>query len=92
MFLVEHFVANGSGPVAVPDVEIAQVGIVLDEVEGRCGRPGDQAQLVEQGGMHRSGVRRGDEYNALDRLDKDSRFFITVGASTVCRAQDLLDH
>jgi hypothetical protein len=31
------------------------------------------------------------EYNALDRLNKDSGFFITVGASTVCRAQNLLN-
>jgi hypothetical protein len=83
-------VANCCRPVTVPDIEIAQARTVLDEVKGRCGRPSDQAQFVEQGGVHRSGVRRGDEYDTPDGIDKGLRFSIP-GSPAVSRAQDLLN-
>ena len=54
LLFVEDLVADSPRPVAVPDIEIAQIGIVLDKVEGRCGRPCDQSQLVEQLGVHRA--------------------------------------
>lgn len=51
LLLKEDLVANSARPISVPNVEVTQVGIVLDEIEGRCRWPSNEPQLVQQRGL-----------------------------------------
>jgi hypothetical protein len=56
--------------VAIPEIEIAQIGIVFDEVLRCCRRLGDETQAVEPIGLGGPRMRRGDEDHCLNPLKK----------------------